>query len=247
MTSFPDIQLDRDTPANGETTQDWVYQSLRFAVLSGQIQPGVALTIRGIANRLDVSAMPVREALRRLVSEGALGMKSNRRIEVPTMTPAKLSELLELRILLESHAAERALPYVTPEKLDILSTLNTAQNAGFLEKDPVKIVIGNLDFHRTLYACHPAPAVIPLIESIWLQLGPLHRLSLATIEDNYQVDRHLNIMDAIRTNNAFGLKIAIEADIREGAGYATQTTLLEQHARSGTDLQFPSDGYLNIK
>ncbi|WP_020401077.1 GntR family transcriptional regulator [Kordiimonas gwangyangensis] len=240
-----DINFDKLARVTGETAQEWVYRALRFAVMSGQVQPGRALTIRGIAEMLNVSAMPVREALRRLTSEGALELKSNRRIMVPDLSPASLAELLELRILLEVHAAERALPYVTPDKLRELNQLNDEQNRAFEDPQPEGIIIGNQAFHRALYTAHPHPVSMPMIERIWLQLGPLHRLALANLETHYVTDRHVEIMQAIETRNPFGLKAAIEADIRDGAGYMTQTELLERYTRAEAgNLALPGKEYM---
>ncbi|WP_417457353.1 GntR family transcriptional regulator [Kordiimonas sp.] len=241
-----DINFDKLAHETGETAQEWVYRALRFAVMSGQVQPGRALTIRGIADMLDVSAMPVREALRRLTSEGALELKSNRRIMVPDLSPARLAELLELRIMLEVHAAERALPYISDAKLSELHALNDEQNKAFEAPDPQGIIIGNQAFHRALYLAHPHAVTLPMIERIWLQLGPLHRLALANLEKHYVTDRHVEIMQAIETRNPFGLKAAIEADIRDGAGYMTQTELLERYTRAEADnLVMPGKDYMN--
>lgn len=240
-----DINFDWLARDPKETAQEWVYRALRFAVMSGQVQPGRALTIRGIAQMLDVSSMPVREALRRLTSEGALELKSNRRIMVPDLTPAKLSELLELRIMLEVHAAERALPYITDEHLELLREFNAEQNRAFEKPDPQGIILGNQAFHRTLYLAHPHAVTMPMIERVWLQLGPLHRLALAKLQDHYVTDRHVEIMRAIETRNPFGLKAAIEADIRDGAGYMTQTEMLERYTRDETqDLTVPGKDYM---
>ncbi|GHF26128.1 GntR family transcriptional regulator [Kordiimonas sediminis] len=227
-----------------ETAQEWVYRALRYAVMSGQVQPGMALTIRGIANMLCVSAMPAREALWRLTSEGALHLKANRRVEVPTMSPAKLSEVLQLRILLETHAAERALPYVTEEILSQMAILNELQNEALRRQDPEQTIIQNQAFHRCLYEAHPNPVSMPLIEGLWLQLGPLHRLALSNMEDHYFTDRHVEVIKAVETQNPFGLKVAIESDIREGAGYATQTELLEQYARGEAPLDLPEGEFV---
>lgn len=241
----PDLDFSKLPVLEDETVQERVYRALRFAVMSGQVLPGRAMTIRGIAKMLDVSAMPVREALRRLTSEGALMMKANRRIMVPDVEPARLAELIEMRIILETHAAERALPYVDAAKLEELHILNDAQNAAFARPDPEGIIIGNQAFHTALYSAHPYPVSLPMIERVWLQLGPLHRLALASLEGHYKTDRHVEIIRAVETRNPFGLRAAIEADIRDGTGYMTQTDLLEKYSRAeAANLSVPGQDYL---
>ena len=197
-------------------TNQWVYQLLRTNLLCGKIQPGIPLTIRGVAETLGVSPMPVREALHRLACEGAVEVKNNRRVIVPMMTAEKFSELCDLRILLESHAAESAQPYIRDkdiadlEKID--AKIDTAVEAGDIEQASLI----NQEFHRTLYSANPFQIVVPLIESLWLQLGPFSRIAISKLEKIYIVDRHVEALEAVRQQNSFALRRAIEADIRDG-------------------------------
>ncbi|MFT5219224.1 MAG: DNA-binding GntR family transcriptional regulator [Gammaproteobacteria bacterium] len=197
-------------------THQWVYQLLRNNLLCGRIGPGIPLTIRGLAERLQVSPMPVREALHRLGCEGAVEVKNNRRVIVPMMTAEKFSELCDLRILIESHAADGALPYVTEadiaelEKID--KRIDDAVNTGDIDN----ISLLNQQFHRRLYNTNPHQISLPLIESLWLQLGPFSRIAISKLEKVYLVDRHAEALEALRAGNQFGLRRAIEADIRDG-------------------------------
>ncbi len=212
----------------GVTITQWVYSMLRNAVMNGEILPGRALTIRELAALLDVSPMPIREALRQLAAEGALEIQGNRRVLVPHMTAMKFDELCEARIAIESHAAARALPYIDNVKLDELRQLDRliddAQEQGNLNK----ISILNQNFHRSLYTANPHQVTLPLIESIWLQLGPFMRLATNHLKDHYLVDRHNDAMQAIERKDAFALQIAISADIREGFAFASTPELLQR-------------------
>ncbi|WP_409522973.1 GntR family transcriptional regulator [Nitrincola sp. MINF-07-Sa-05] len=211
---------------NGTVTQ-WVYTSLRDAVMQGQILPGRALTIRELAGILDVSPMPVREALRQLSAEGALEIQGNRRVMVPKMTAMKFTELCEARIAIECHAAARALPYIDGEQLQHLQQLDrqidNAQTEGNLEQ----ISILNQRFHRALYKANPHQITLPLIESLWLQLGPFMRLASSKLQEHYVIDRHNEALAAIRDRDAFALQRAIAADIREGFAFADTPELLQ--------------------
>ncbi|TNF89884.1 MAG: GntR family transcriptional regulator [Gammaproteobacteria bacterium] len=197
-------------------THQWVYQLLRNNLLCGRIEPGKPLTIRGLAEILHVSPMPVREALHRLACEGAVEVKNNRRVIVPLMTAEKFSELCDLRILLETHAAEGALPYITEKDIEILEVLDSKVDEAVENSDTDHISLCNQDFHRHLYQANPFQISVPLIESLWLQLGPFSRIAIAKLEKVYLVDRHAEALEALRQRNAFGLRRAIEADIRDG-------------------------------
>ena len=197
-------------------TNQWVYQLLRTNLLCGKIAPGIPLTIRGLAEVLDVSPMPVREALHRLACEGAVEAKNNRRVIVPLMTAEKFSELCELRILLETHAAESALPYVRESDISNLETIDASIDDAVQRGDAEATSLLNQDFHRSLYSANPFQIVVPLVESLWLQLGPFSRIAISKLEKIYIVDRHAEAIEALKQQNSFALRRAIEADIRDG-------------------------------
>jgi DNA-binding GntR family transcriptional regulator len=197
-------------------THQWVYQLLRNNLMCGRIKPGIPLTIRGLAEILEVSPMPVREALHRLACESAVEVKNNRRVIVPLMTAEKFSELCDLRILLESHAAEGSLPYIKEEDIVHLEKLDAKIDDAIAQDDDDNISLFNQDFHRYLYSANPFQISVPLIESLWLQLGPFSRIAISKLEKIYLVDRHVEAIDALKQRNQFGLRRAIEADIRDG-------------------------------
>ncbi|MEE8364552.1 MAG: GntR family transcriptional regulator [Gammaproteobacteria bacterium] len=199
-----------------QKTNQWVYQLLRTNLLCGKIQPGIPLTIRGVAEALDVSPMPVREALHRLACEGAVEVKNNRRVIVPLMTAEKFSELCDLRILLETHAAESALPYIREQDIVGLELIDAKIDEALKEGNVEDISLINQDFHRSLYSANPFQIVIPLIESLWLQLGPFSSIAISKLEKIYIVDRHVEAIAALKQQNSFALRRAIEADIRDG-------------------------------
>ncbi|ABC22056.1 GntR family transcriptional regulator [Rhodospirillum rubrum] len=226
-------QIDRQPR---ETVNQWVYRRLRLAVMIGRIPPGRPLTIRDLALALEVSTMPVREALRRLASERALEVRDNRRIEVPVMTALKFRELCEARIALECHAAERALPFITADRLALLAGLDAQIDAAQAAGDRDALTLHNQAFHRALYETNPHQVVLPLIESVWLQLGPFTRLALARLDEFYHVDRHSEALAALRSGNPLALRVAIEADIRDGILQVGTTELLNAYIAAGATL-----------
>lgn len=212
----PPLELLMIEKSDDLKTHQWVYQLLRNNLLCGRIAPGIPLTIRGLAQILDVSPMPVREALHHLACEGAVEVKNNRRVIVPSMTPEKFRELCDLRILLETHAAEGALPYVNERDIEALEVIDDKIDQAIEINDVDYISLHNQAFHRYLYQVNPHQKSVPLIESLWLQLGPFSRIAISRLEKVYLVDRHIEALEALRQRNLFGLRRAIEADIRDG-------------------------------
>jgi DNA-binding FadR family transcriptional regulator len=91
---------DDDAAVDGPL-HDRVYRLLRHALVTGRIVPGRAVTLRGLAQSLGVSPMPVREAIRRVSAEGGLVVGANRRVWVPAMDAERYEELIHARTLLE--------------------------------------------------------------------------------------------------------------------------------------------------
>lgn len=67
-----------------------LYRTLRLQVMHGELAPGQAMTLRGLAEQFGVSMTPVRDAVRRLVAEGAFTMSSSGRISTPELTPERI-------------------------------------------------------------------------------------------------------------------------------------------------------------
>lgn len=204
------------------TVQEWVYRQLKERILIGQFVPGHSVTLRGIAELLDVSPMPVREALRRLVSERALEIHGNRRVSVPRMTRAKFDALCSARVALETLAAEHALLHIDAERLERLRALDRAVDAAVERDDVTEYLQKHREFHYEIYRCGPADILMPLIESVWLQFSPFLRLVIHHIGTDYVVDRHAEALDAIERRDFGALRFAIEADVREGLGSLTE-------------------------
>lgn len=157
-----------------------VYSGLRDFLMAGQLQPGQKLTLRELAAALNVSPMPVREAVRCLAAEGALEMLPNRRIRVPVMTKARFRELLRIRIAVEGLAVEEASRRIRTDEIDRMEELNRQFAAEMQRRqaDGVKLWRINKDFHFLMYEAAGMPNLLPVIEGLWLQIGPVLHLSL---------------------------------------------------------------------
>lgn len=210
------IAAERET---SESVKQWVYRVLRRGIMAGEFEPGEPVTINGLAEALGVSAMPVREALHRLVSEGALELLDNRRVRVPDLDAEGFEEVLEARVALETRAAERALPFIDDVCLARLRALDGRADHALAARDFGRLVEANFDFHRCLYAARPGMVTLPLIESLWLRLGPFMRRAGESLSQTYQVDRHTEALAAIVERDAEALKAAVAADIRDGTGH----------------------------
>jgi len=201
------------------TAQEYAYTRLRYALMVGSIAPGVPITIRGLASVMDLSPTPVREALRRLSSQNALMVLENRRIVVPDMTGERFHELVSLRSALETYAVERAFPFISEALIDRLEKLDQTMDVAVETADREQLIILNQQFHSMLFCANPDQLSLPMIESIWLQLGPFMRIALQHIGTFYPIDRHKEIIATLRNRDLGGLRQAINADIHDAVGH----------------------------
>src|SRR5271156_5029677 len=104
VTSKSAITAEIAEPAAEPVLRASIYEDLRRRLITGKIVPGVGLSTRGLALELGVSQMPVRDALSRLAAEGAVLIRSKRKIEVQPMTQDRFADLLACRLLLEPEA-----------------------------------------------------------------------------------------------------------------------------------------------
>lgn len=128
-----------------------LYRSLRSRIMVGELPPGLSLTLRGLAAEHRVSMTPAREAVRRLVAEGALSLSSSGRITTPELSVERIEELAALRALIEPELATRALPRAHQALIDRLALINSAIGEAVDAHDAVGYIRTNLEFHRMLY------------------------------------------------------------------------------------------------
>ena len=98
--------------------RDVVFNTLRQAILKGELKPGERLLEIALAERLGVSRTPVREAMRKLEQEGLVVMIPRRGAQVASITEKDLNDVLEVRIALENVAIEKACKLITEEELE---------------------------------------------------------------------------------------------------------------------------------
>jgi len=203
----------RDTAS---AAHDRVYRRLRTRIMHGDIAPGQALTLRGIGKQYDVSMTPAREAVRRLVAEGALTLSQSGRVSTPELSNERIEELAALRALIEVELATRALPRAHLALIERLQTINGAVAEAVAHRDAVSYIRTNLEFHRALYLRAQAPAMLAMAETVWLQMGPTMRALYGRLRRTEPPQYHRLIIAALRAGDEPGLRLAVRSDVTQG-------------------------------
>ena len=211
MVALPETVSETVSPAH-----ERVYRALRTRIMHGVMAPGEALTLRGIAKEFGVSMTPSREAVRRLVAEGALSLTASGRVMTPELSNERIEELAAIRALLEPELAGRALPRAHPALIERLASINNSVKQMIVKMDAVGYVRTNLEFRRMLYLRAQAPAMLALLETVWLQAGPTMRFLYQRLQRDGAADNHYTIIAALRAGDEPGLRLAIRADVTQG-------------------------------
>ena len=198
------------------TSHEAVYRALRVMIMHGELKPGQSVTIRGLASKFGVSMTPARDAVRRLSAEGALSISSTGRVGTPELSNERIEELASIRALLEPELASRALPRAHLNLLERLSNINSSIDQAIVKDDAVDYIRRNLEFHRTLYLRAQAPAMLALVETVWLQLGPTMRSLYSQLQRREASHNHRLAIAALKVGDEPSLKLAIRADVTKG-------------------------------
>ncbi|MEX0338657.1 MAG: GntR family transcriptional regulator [Arenibacterium sp.] len=197
-------------------THELVYQNLRERILFGEMAPGQPVTIQGLVASLGAGMTPVREAIRRLISEGALVFLGNRRIIVPDLTAEQLEELIFLRKSIECELSRRASQIIKPMDLNRLERFDADLDAAILAGDVHGYLVMNYRFHEAIYACAAAPILQEAATRLWLRFGPSLRVVCGRFGTQNLPDRHKELLEAFRARDAGLAQTAMAQDIEQG-------------------------------
>lgn len=159
---------------------------------------------------------PAREAVNRLVAEGALSMSGSGRVTTPELSNERIEELSALRSLIEVELASRALPRAHLALIERLKSINGMIGTAVSNYDAVSYIRTNLDFHRTLYLRAQAPAMLAMAETVWLQLGPTMRRLYEQRRRNEPPHNHKLILAALAAGDEPSLRLAVRSDVTQG-------------------------------
>lgn len=212
-------ELDLEMPKlQRNTLNEEVYQQLKQALMSGRIAPGSTMTIRNLAKSFGISPMPVREALRRLVAEHVLVLLPNRSVSLPIITRDRFREITRIRTSLEGLAAEEAAAVISADDIRTMTRLNEEMEREDATES-VEYLVKNREFHFRLYRNCRMPTLLMIIESLWLQIGPLLTIQQLTYAGHGIAvqTHHRRALKALKKRDAKETREAIVSDIEDAA------------------------------
>lgn len=196
--------------------RDVVFNTLRGAILRGDLKPGQRLMEIQLANQLGVSRTPVREAIRKLELEGLVKMVPRKGAEVAQISEKHLKDVLEVRSALEELAGELACDRMTAAELDELKRVNR-KFMQVIESDDIT-AIANVDeaFHMVIYGATGNERLTQMVNALKEQM---YRYRLEHIKDRSKratlVKEHEEIIAALEDRDAVRARREIHGHIQE--------------------------------
>lgn len=188
-----ELQLDMDSYL---PLRDVVFNTLRNAILRGDLKPGERLMEMHLANKLGVSRTPIREAIRMLEHEGLAVTIPRKGAQVAKMTEKDLQDVLEIRDALDELAVSMAAERMTPEQLlelkDAMKDFEIATRSG----DVRRIVEADEDFHNVIYRMANNPKLENIVNNMREQTYRYRYEYVKGNSTNHQlVEEHAKIID----------------------------------------------------
>lgn len=223
-----------DAPLLGRrvTAQQMAYDLLRRNILRGSLRPGARLLQADIAAQFGLSTTPVREALHRLASEGLVRIDAHRGAVVRGLDVDELTEIYELRMVLEPLAIRKAAMRITRAELERAEELCTRMEA--LHEDATAWAEANRDFHAVLAEAARSPYLIEILQSLRDRAMPYVRLSMG-LQDSFARGadaEHRQLVDACRKRKP---DIAAEIEQRHLAATRDLTLVAVRSAADTTE------------
>lgn len=207
------------------------YQRLKESIMQGEFPANRKMTLRAVATALGVSTTPARDAINRLLAEGALVNEGPKTVVLPALTLDALDEVTETRLALEGLATQRAVAQITKSDIVELTRLQVLINKGLDRQRYDEVLKANRQFHFLVYRRSNWVRLVTMIESLWLRVGPaLRDLYPEYRERRKGVTNHETLIEALKLGDVQKARAAIEQDLRDG--YERLKRAIEEQERT---------------
>jgi DNA-binding GntR family transcriptional regulator len=184
-----------------QTKTTYVLTRLRELIIGGALEPGTRVRQHEIAEALDVSITPVREAIRQLESEGYVESLPHVGAQVADFGRDNLEEVFELRALLEARLTRRAVPNLTQAQFDELRRLATHFRALVSENEPTQLRQTNYRFHRVIWEAARQPISLETVDRLWAKF-PRNIISIVPGRALRSAVEHDQLLAALEARDA---------------------------------------------
>ena len=214
------------------TIQKMVYDELENAILSGRILPGQKIVTEEISRMMDVSRIPVREAMGRLEAKGLISTKPKWGSVVKQLSRGNLQEISEMRILLEPQAAGKAVQNINDEFINQLEKAQADFAKARKSTQTSELLRTNRNFHFLIYRQANAPILLEMIKQLWDKVSPYYHIMFGQSLDSAPtvgISYHEHIVESLAHKNKDQVLHWVRADLIDSTDYILE--LFDNQAR----------------
>lgn len=181
-----------------KTKVDLVYEMLMGKIAHGDYQDGERLVISQISKENNVSDIPVREAIRRLESEGYVSVIANQGAVIRSFSQERITEIFQIKAVLEGYAARLSIDYLTPGDIDDLRALNDKLRKALQDGAEQEYSKLNMEFHLRMYRDMPYRELYGMIQELWKKYSITKTVfSMTPSRMQQSIDEHEEIIELI--------------------------------------------------
>lgn len=199
-----------------ETLETQVYEALRKAIIEGHLARAERLVQDDLATQFGTSRIPVRDALKRLETEGLVALDERGSYVVSYFGSEDVEEIYGLRLLLEPYAAGKALDCMMASDLEELENIAQEMKEAAALKDIERYVQLNQTFHLSLYELSRQRRLVRIIQSLWSGLMPLTPMAVPGQLER-STGEHEAILRALQERQRDTLEALMRDHIRHAA------------------------------
>ncbi len=180
-----------------------VYEALRRDIIHGRLKPGQKIVMSEVSREFGLSEIPIREAIRRLESEGFINFTPHVGAVVSRMDEREFIEIYLIRIELEALATRLAVLNMNEKDFEFLAGKNEEMKAAIEQNHPEKLGSLNKDFHLRIYRAASYPFLLKLISNLWEKVERTQSVFAYVPERaSASVHEHREMIDALRARDA---------------------------------------------
>ena len=182
-----------------ESKSERAYRLIRGRIDAGEYMPGYRLVLAPIAAELDMSVVPVREAIRRLEAEQLVTFERNVGAQVSLVKETEYLHTMQTLALVEGSATGLAAPFITKDQITRARAVNATMRESLEAFDPTRFTELNLEFHAVLFETCPNPHILDLVHRGWNRMKVLRNSSFSFVPGraSESVEEHERILQLI--------------------------------------------------
>ncbi len=182
--------------------------------MSGVFAPGASITTRSLAESLQISGSPVRDALKRLEADSALESRNKSAYFLPLLSKKDYAEVLAIRVRLEGYAAREAASIISESQIREIEEFNNMYRNSNNVRDEL---LANFQFHLAIYKSIGSSVLVDTIENMWMRIGPTLHVDTLFGDGRPVVKNHERIIEALRHRDGAAAERALVRDLTEAA------------------------------